>query len=141
MEKLRLSREGVPEGDFLRFDGDAAFKPLVVERMGLLAELDITLLRPRLPGKVVSAGDLDNQVKTLIDSLTLPRGQQWPKSVPPPSVKDPLPVLLEDDGLVSSLTVRTGQLLTPEVDSDQVEALVWVRTKTSVPTWGSVTLG
>ena len=135
------SGEGLPEGDFLRLDGDAAFKPLVVGRMGLVAELDITLLRPRLPGRVVSSGDLDNQVKTLSDALTLPSRQQWPEELARPSVENPLPVLLEDDRLVSALTVRTGQLLTADVGSDQVEALVWVRTETPSPTWGSVALG
>ena len=80
-------------------------------------------------------------MKTLIDALTLPSRQQWPEKLARPSVENPLPVLLEDDRLVSALTVRTGQLLTADVGSDQVEALVWVRTKTPSPTWGSVAPG
>ena len=45
------------------------FVPLVREDFGLLCSLDILFLRRDYPMSVISRGDLDNRVKTLIDTL------------------------------------------------------------------------
>ena len=43
---------------------DHVYAPLVCNRLFLLAELDILLLRPELPGGIVtSGGDIDNRLK------------------------------------------------------------------------------
>jgi hypothetical protein len=48
-------------------------KLLVDSRSNLIAELEITLLRPGLPaGIVVRGGDIDNRLKTPLDALKMP---------------------------------------------------------------------
>ncbi len=50
------------------------FVPLVRKELSLLCSLDILFLRRDYPGDgVISAGDLDNRVKTIIDTLRRPR--------------------------------------------------------------------
>jgi len=44
------------------------FAPLVCEKLHLICELDIIMLRPEAPGSVVTqGGDIDNRLKTLFD--------------------------------------------------------------------------
>src|SRR2546425_13026292 len=53
--------------------GPFAFRPLVSERINLVANLTITLLRPGPPGSVITrGGDIDNRLKTLFDALRMP---------------------------------------------------------------------
>ncbi len=49
------------------------FVPLVRESLSLLCSLDVLFLRRDFPGSVISAGDIDNRIKTLIDALRRPR--------------------------------------------------------------------
>lgn len=57
------------------------FVPLVAENVHLVAELEISLLRPEAPGRIVtSGGDIDNRMKTLLDSLKVP---SEPTALPP----------------------------------------------------------
>ena len=49
------------------------FVPLICENFSLLCALDILFLRRDFPAGVISAGDLDNRVKTLIDALRMPK--------------------------------------------------------------------
>jgi hypothetical protein len=51
------------------------FVPLVTQELGLICALDILFLRPDKPGGVVWAGDIDNRLKTLLDSLRLPEAR------------------------------------------------------------------
>ena len=51
--------------------GQFQFVPLVSECIHMVAELNITMLRPGAPGDLVShAGDLDNRIKTLLNIAT-----------------------------------------------------------------------
>jgi hypothetical protein len=90
--------------------GPYCFVPLVNEELRLLCHLDILFLRPGPPGQTLSAGDIDNRVKTLLDALKVPDGVP---TTPPDADEDPFYVLLQDDSLVSRLSVETDTLLQP----------------------------
>lgn len=79
-----------------------------------MCELDVLLLRHDPPGALVTAGDVDNRIKTLIDALTLPQQQnQLTGNETPREEETPFYCLLEDDVLVSRLNVETDRLLVP----------------------------
>jgi hypothetical protein len=88
------------------------FVPLVREDYGLLCSLNILFLRRDFPAGVISAGDLDNRIKTLIDALRKPHNANELKgNETPADGEDPFYCLLEDDDLVTGLTVETDMLL------------------------------
>lgn len=63
------------------------YAPLVSNRLHLLAELDILMLRPERPGGIVtSGGDIDNKLKTLLDALGMPTSQQLAQSNAAPRI-------------------------------------------------------
>jgi len=72
---------------------------------------------------VGSGGDIDNRVKTILDALRVPAE---PNAVPqgdaPRPDEVPFYCVLEDDKLVTALSVQTERLLEPSVDPN--EALV-----------------
>jgi hypothetical protein len=95
------------------------FVPLVREQISLLCSLDILFLRRDIPGSVVSAGDIDNRLKTLIDGLRRPRNaMELAGNETPAEDEDPFFCLLEDDSQVSHLAVETDTLLDPPADGD-----------------------
>ncbi len=89
--------------------------PLARSEYGVTCGLDILFLRRDGLGSVLEVGDLDNRVKTLIDCLKKPReqnelvGDDWL----PREDEKPFFCLLQDDGLVSRLTVESDQLFEP----------------------------
>ena len=56
-----------------------------------------------------SGGDLDGRIATLFDALRMPDPKHEYRGETPTS--DPLYVVLEDDVLISDLSVKTGRLL------------------------------
>lgn len=102
------------------------FVPLVREELSLLCSLDILFLRQDHGSGVISAGDLDNRIKTLIDTLRRPQSaNELRGNEVPADGEDPFFCLLEDDRLVTELTVRTDALLdVPAPDSEQSRRLV-----------------
>ena len=111
--------------------------------MDSTAELSLTLLRPEPPGNLLTqGGDIDNRLKTLFDALTMPRhANALPVGAKPEEGEMPFFCLLEDDNLVTSVQVRTEQLLEPECDSSVVELFIFVRTRISRQTYGNGFLG
>lgn len=89
--------------------------PLVREELGLICHLDVLYMRPGSPGSVISAtGDIDNRLKTLFDALRLPKGTGELVGYDAPSAdENPFFVLLEDDGLITHVSVETDELLQP----------------------------
>jgi hypothetical protein len=80
----------------------------------MIAELDILLMHPEIVG--VPHSDIDNRVKTILDGLRCPQneheiGQNTPRDI------GPIYTLLDDDHLVTKLTVNTSHLLTNEMFS------------------------
>jgi hypothetical protein len=70
----------------------------------------ILFLRPGDPGSLIGqGGDLDNRLKVLFDGLRMPT--QGEMVGDEDIQEEPLYCLLEDDGLISALSVRTDRLL------------------------------
>lgn len=85
--------------------------PLVLQTYSLSCELDILMMfRGHKPGPI-EYGDLDSRVKTIIDALKQPEPQNIVDAPREPS--RPYFVLLQDDKLVSRLTVETDTLYLP----------------------------
>jgi hypothetical protein len=119
---------------------DFTFVPLVTAEMNAVAELSVTILRPEAPGNLLTqGGDLDNRLKTLFDALTMPRhNNAIPVGVGP--INDESPhffCLLEDDNLVTSVSVRTEQLLEVLEDTSIVDVSIYVRTRVTRSTMGN----
>jgi hypothetical protein len=104
--------------------------PIVTHDNGLICKIDILMLRSGDPGKVVH--DIDNRLKTLFDALRMPSnldelgaGTATGKAVPDHD-EDPFCVLLEDDRLITHLSVTTDILLepVPNVPPDNAVRLV-----------------
>ncbi len=116
--------------------GRFQFASLISHKLGVAAQLEITLLRRERPGKVLQRGDIDNQVKTLLDALSKPQKlNQLPEHDVPAADEVPFHCLLQDDALVTGLSVHTSQLLTPSTDGDfsHVVALIRVRLAVTRP--------
>jgi hypothetical protein len=87
------------------------FVPLVTRDLNLICGLDILFLRPDKPGGVIWAGDIDNRLKTLLDSLKIPDANERYSDRSPSDAEKPFFVLLEDDKLITKVSFETDQLL------------------------------
>jgi len=93
------------------------FVPLVSKAGGFTCSLDILFLRRDNPGALVRhGGDIDNRVKVLLDGLRMPDTVSEMASMPFEADEDPFYCLLEDDALVTSVSVNTDRLLLPQGD-------------------------
>jgi hypothetical protein len=82
--------------------------------------LDILFLRRDIPGSALEAGDIDNRVETIIDTLRKPKGaQELRGNENPLPTEDPFFCLLQDDKLVSGFSVETDTLLDEIVPGDE----------------------
>ncbi|MGH3951392.1 MAG: hypothetical protein ACRDSE_20120 [Pseudonocardiaceae bacterium] len=122
-------------------DGNV-FASLVHPYLRLYAELDILVLRPNAPGAVIShSGDIDNQLKTLFDALRRPVDvSEVPKSWEAETDERPLHCLLDDDKLITRVSVDTDRLLIPGADPKDVQVTVRVAVKGFTATWGNLGL-
>jgi len=120
-----------------------SFAPLVSSKISFAAALDILLLRPEAPGNILSqSGDIDNRLKTLLDSLKMPHeANALPPNCVPVAGQDPFFVLLQDDSLLTGLTVRTDRLLDPVTDASEVVLLIKVRATPVQSLIGTLGLG
>lgn len=89
------------------------FTPLVWEEIDLLCSIDVLFLRRGRPGNLFSEGDVDNRMKTLIDTLRKPRNMNELAGHTPEAGEDPFFCLLEDDKFLSKFSVDTDDLLDP----------------------------
>ena len=115
----------------IRTIGEFQFAPLVSERIHLIAELEILLLRPEAPGSIVTQGvDIDNRIKTLLDALKVPsEPNALPKKAAPREDQTPFFCLLEDDNLITKISVETDRLLDPVKSSSEVVLFIRIKTK------------
>lgn len=108
--------------------GRFTFVPLITKKLYLIASLEILLLRPAPPGELVGhGGDLDNRMKPLLDGLRVPSEDEIPDDDVPSADEKPFFVLLQDDALVSGLSVSTDRLLESGCDESEVLLIVQVR--------------
>ena len=96
------------------------FVPLVMDKFSLLCSLNILFLRRDPPGSALSAGDIDNRIKTIIDALRRPRNQTELVGADaiPRANEDPFFCLLEDDKQVSHFACETDMLLDPPTGNE-----------------------
>jgi len=118
------------ENSIARRIGPFTFVPLVCQAFHLVARVHVTLLRPEPPGSIVTqGGDIDNRLKTLLDSLKIP---SEPGALPPEAAPDSgeklFFCLLEDDNLITELSVNTKQLLEPASERGEVIAILDIET-------------
>lgn len=86
------------------------FIPIVRRSLCLACSVDVLFLRHEEPFNLMKqGGDLDNRIKTLFDGLRMPDTKD--KYVGDAPTADPLYVVLEDDALISDISVRSGRLL------------------------------
>ena len=89
--------------------GLGEFVPLIRNSLCLGCSVDILFLRHEEPLKLLKAGgDLDNRIKTLFDGLRMPNKGEGHGETP---TADPLYVVMEDDALITDISVRSGRLL------------------------------
>ncbi|MBL4858726.1 MAG: hypothetical protein JKY36_05970 [Erythrobacter sp.] len=118
------------------------FVPLVTEELDLLCSIDILFLRPDRPGSVVWAGDIDNRLKTLLDALRVPEASEGYSLTAPANDMDPFFVLLEDDKLITRVSVETDRLLAPvSGDNADVRLVLHVKVKPYAPSHWNDHLG
>ena len=87
------------------------FIPLIRASMEMVCDLDVTMLLNGKQGSVVTKdGDLDNRLKTLFDGLKIPTASDIAHAAGP--IEQPFHCLMDDDALITSLTVRTDRFLT-----------------------------
>jgi hypothetical protein len=87
------------------------FIPLVAQSACLRCKIDILFLRPEDTDTLISqGGDIDGRIKILFDSQRMPAVGEIRGEVPQGG-EDPFFVLLEDDRLITDISVTTGQLL------------------------------
>lgn len=116
---------GAPK--FTRQWRDQTFVPLLGEQIGVGARIDITLLTGMPSQKqVVSAGDLDNRIKRIIDALRVPKGESEMAIHLPPGAR--WYCLLEDDDVVTAVSARLGAFLASD---DPSESFAFIRVSPS----------
>ena len=90
------------------------FVPLVRKSGGFTCKLDILFLRRDNPGNLIrSGGDIDNRIKVLLDGLKMAKTQDDLGGFSIDEDEAPFFCLLEDDSLITSLSVTADRLLTP----------------------------
>jgi hypothetical protein len=126
-------REGTLKGNRIVFQGAVGMQdrhcfvrlgkytviPLVTRPSNLLVSLHIHLYRREEPGGViVTGGDLDNRLKTLFDALRMPHTSD---EIPDddPGADPRLFCLLEDDSLITEVTVETHRLFEPAANEER----------------------
>ena len=119
--------------------GEFTFFPLVSDGRNEVAELQIIMLRPgQGPGYIIGhGGDIDNRLKTLFDSLRMPKdNNEISPDDKPAESEDPFFCLLQDDILIANLSVATDRLLEPVKSESYVKLIIRVQIK-KVPAMGA----
>ena len=124
MAKSNVSVPGAPPGEYVSFLEATAdkyarcgfrFVPVVSPDQSLSCAIDILFLRRDHPGNLIkSSGDIDNRLNVIFDALQMPTHcQELPKAATVGADENPFYVLLENDSLITKVTVSTDRLLSP----------------------------
>ena len=108
------------------------FVPLVNNHMKLSCGLDVLFLRRDMPGVplIHSGGDIDNRLKVLFDALRVPANCDEVSGAVKESGEDPyFFCLLEDDALITGVSVTTDTLLTPYVAGQENDVHLVINVK------------
>ena len=108
--------------------GGFEFVPLIHREHYLACQLDITWLRQERAGDIVHGGDLDNRLKKLFDGLRMPQDINELGHARPDAENERVYCLLDDDALITKLSVATYQMLEPHSDerSTDVDLLLHI---------------
>jgi len=121
--------------------GNFTFVPLVTDKLHIVAQLEILLLRPAPPGALFKhGGDLDNRIKTLIDALRVPATTELPAGDTPAADEAPFFCLLSDDKLITGFSVESDRLLDPTAQELDVQIVIKVRISGTVMTFGNASV-
>jgi len=118
-----------PDDALITKIGEYRSFPLASRARDEIAELQITMLRPqRSPGYIVGeGGDIDNRLNTLFDSLRMPnKTDEIPADERPGHNENPFFCLLEDDILITDLSIKTDRLLEPGRSKSYVKLIIKV---------------
>jgi hypothetical protein len=97
------------------------FVPIVTKAGGYSCSLRILFLRRDNPGHLIaSGGDIDNRLKVLFDGLRMPDTVGELGALPLEADENPFFCLLEDDSLITSVTVTTDRLLIPQDTGERI---------------------
>lgn len=98
------------------------FVPLISEAGGFTCSLDILFLRRDNPGSLIAnGGDIDNRIKVLFDGLRMPNTVQELGGYQIDSNdENPFFCLLEDDRLVTKVSVTTDRLIAPQATTENI---------------------
>jgi len=106
--------------------GEHEFVPLVFQESNLGCALDILFLRYDQPGEtLIQSGDIDNRIKILFDALRIPRPGEYIGR--PEDSSEPTYCLLEDDSMISRISVATDYLLEPNREKSDVRLIITVK--------------
>jgi hypothetical protein len=121
--------------------GRFSFAPLITDKLKLLAEIELVLLRPTKPGALIRhGGDIDNQLKTLFDALRCPKDlSELPGDDVPSADEEPFFCLLDDDERIVDLRVATDRYLNAP-GSRSVHASLFVRARAERSIWANLPL-
>jgi hypothetical protein len=96
------------------------FAPIVREENAFTCGIDILFLRRDNMGSIIThGGDIDNRLKSLFDAFRMPMNATELAGATPDKDEDPFFCLLEDDKLITSVSVTTDRFLTPMASLDQ----------------------
>ena len=119
--------------------GGFNFVPLVMRQYDLVCYLEITLLRTEAPGAVIqSGGDIDNRIKTLFDSLSIPPNENQISGLQPEPEENPFYTLLEDDSLVTGFQIKTERLLEQQANANDVRVTIIATVRPTKVTVGNL---
>jgi hypothetical protein len=106
--------------------GNYRLAPLVSRDLELGCSLDILFLRYDQPGlTLLQSGDLDNRLKTIFDALRMPKVGEFYGE--PGEGEDPLFCLLEDDSMITHVSLTTDVLLEPNRAKNDVRLIITVK--------------
>jgi hypothetical protein len=129
-----------PAGEIaiLERSNNVLFAPFVTKKNNLACELSITFLRQQPPGQLLGEGG-DNRLKTLLDALRMPsKAEAQQAQISIRSDDDPIHCLLQDDALVTKVSVETDRLLRPAADQFDLVAIIQVRVLVTYPTMANI---
>lgn len=113
--------------------------PLVLEDVTITCALDVLFLRAGSRGNLLNVDDIDGRLKTLFDALSIPKNGSG--VTPPEPDEDVSYVLLQDDRLISHVSVESDELLEPtgkdEIQND-ARLVITVDVRMTQPNWMSL---
>lgn len=119
------------------------FVPLVTADLFLWCGIEVLYLRPEKPGRILQGSDIDGHLKTLFDALKKPQQKQdlGGYDIPGPA-EDPFFCLLQNDSLVSHVSIEADRMLDPLLgglpNKDDARLVIKVTLKPDPFGWGNM---